>query len=102
MLIRRKPYPTDLTDAQWEVLKPHLPAPHKRGAPRTVNLREIINALLYLACTGCQWRMLPHDLPPWQTVYEYFKKGNNPVTINNQNYTWSSGANSQARLTRPR
>jgi len=74
MLIRRKPYPTDLTDAQWEVLKPHLPAPNKRGAPRTVNLREIINALLYLARTGCQWRMLPHDLPPWQTVYEYFKK----------------------------
>jgi len=71
MLIRRKPYPTDLTDAQWEVLKPHLPASNKRGAPRTVNLREIINALL---CTGCQWRMLPHDLPPWQTVYEYFKK----------------------------
>jgi putative transposase len=74
MLIRRKPYPTDLTDAQWDVLKPHLPAPNKRGAPRTVNLREIINALLYLARTGCQWRMLPHDLPPWQTVYEYFKK----------------------------
>jgi putative transposase len=71
MPIRRKPYPTDLTDAQWDVLKPHLPAPNKRGAPHTVNLREIINALL---CTGRQWRMLPHDLPPWQTVYEYFKK----------------------------
>ena len=74
MLITRKPYPTDLTDAQWEVLKPHLPAPNKRGAPRTINLREIINALLYLARTGCQWQMLPHDLPPWQTVYEYFKQ----------------------------
>lgn len=74
MLIKRKAYPTDLTDKQWEVLKPHLPGANKRGAPRTVNLREIINALLYLARTGCQWRMLPHDLPPWQTVYEYFKK----------------------------
>lgn len=74
MLIKRKAYPTDVTDAQWEVLKPHLPEPNKRGAPRTVNLREIINALLYLARTGCQWRMLPHDLPPWRTVYEYFKQ----------------------------
>ena len=72
MLIKRKSYPTDLTDAQWSVVKPHLPPPKTRGAPRTVNLREIMNALSYLARTGCQWRMLPHDLPPWQTVYEYF------------------------------
>jgi putative transposase len=74
MLTRRKPYPTDLSDPQWEVLKPHLPPPNTRGAPRTVNLREIMNALLYLARTGCQWRMLPHDLPPWQTVYGYFSQ----------------------------
>lgn len=83
MLIKRKPYPTDptdptdLTNEQWAVLKPHLPAPNKRGArgaPRTVHLREIINALLYLARSGCQWRMLPHDLPPWQTVYDYFSQ----------------------------
>lgn len=71
--MKRKPYPTDLTDEQWAKLKPHVPPMHGRGAPRRVNLREIINALLYIGRTGCQWRMLPHDLPPWQTVYYYFK-----------------------------
>ena len=69
---KRKPYPTDLTDGQWVALKPHLPPDKPRGAPRTVDVREILNALLYLARTGCQWRMLPHDFPPWQTVYQYF------------------------------
>jgi putative transposase len=69
---KRKPYMTDLTDAQWAALKPHLPPDKPRGAPRTVDLREILNALLYLARTGCQWRLLPHDFPPWQTVYQYF------------------------------
>jgi putative transposase len=71
--MKRKPYPTDLTDEQWAKLKPHLPPVHSRGARRQVNLREIINALLYIGRTGCQWRMLPHDLPAWQTVYSYFK-----------------------------
>ncbi len=69
---KRKPYPTDVTDEQWVAMKPHLPPEKARGAPRTVEVREILNALLYLARTGCQWRMLPHDLPPWQTVYQYF------------------------------
>jgi putative transposase len=69
---KRKPYPTDLTDEQWAVLAPRLPATKSRGVPRSVDVREIINALLYLARSGCQWRMLPHDLPAWQTVYQYF------------------------------
>ncbi len=68
-LMARKPYPTDLSDEQYARLKPHLPKVHGR-----VNLREIINALLYVAATGCPWRMLPHDLPPWQTVYYYFRR----------------------------
>jgi len=71
-LMKRKPYPSDLTNEQWVRLAPHLPQAQVRGAPRRVNLREIINALLYLSRTGCQWRMLPHDLPPWETVYAYF------------------------------
>lgn len=70
--MKRKSYPTDLTDEQWAKLKPHLPLAHSRGAPRRANLREILNALLYLSRTGCQWRMLPHDLPPWEKVYYYF------------------------------
>jgi putative transposase len=72
--MRRKPYPNDLTDEQWKKLKPHLPKSHGRGAPRRVNMREVINALRYLSCTGCQWRMLPHDLPPWEIVYYYFSQ----------------------------
>jgi putative transposase len=71
--MKRKLYPSDLPDAQWARLKPLLATLPGRGAPRRVNLREIINALLYIGRTGCQWRMLPHDLPPWQTVYYYFK-----------------------------
>jgi len=70
--MKRKPYPSDLTDEQWAKLQPHLPPPARRGSPRRVNLREILNALLYLSRTGCQWRMLPHDLPPWEKVYYYF------------------------------
>ena len=72
-VMKRKPYPSDLTNEQWVRLAPHLPQAQVRGAPRRVNLREIINALLYLSRTGCQWRMLPHDLPPWETVYAYFR-----------------------------
>ncbi len=70
--MRRKPYPSDLTNEQWKELKPRLPNSHERGAPRRVNMREVINALRYLSRTGCQWRMLPHDLPPWEVVYYYF------------------------------
>ncbi|MFZ1041050.1 MAG: transposase [Anaerolineales bacterium] len=69
--MKRKPCPSDLTNEQWARLAPHLPQAQVRGAPRRVNLREIIDALLYLSRTSCQWRMLPHDLPPWETVYAW-------------------------------
>ena len=72
--MRRKAYPTDLTNEQWAILKPHLTKPRGQGSPRRVNLREVVNALLYLSRTGCQWRMLSHDLLPWQKVYYYFKQ----------------------------
>ena len=68
----RKPYPTDLTDEQWEILQLVVPPAKPGGRPRTVDLREVMNALLYLQRTGCQWDMLPHDLLPKSTVYEYF------------------------------
>jgi putative transposase len=70
----RKAYPSDLTDVQWLFLEPLLPAPSTRGRPREVDMREIINAILYVLRSGCAWRMLPHDLPPWQTVYGYFRR----------------------------
>jgi len=68
----RKTYPSDLTDAQWAILEPLVPVSRHGGRPRTVDMREIINTILYLNRTGCQWDMLPHDLLPKSTVYEYF------------------------------
>jgi putative transposase len=59
----RKPYPTDLSDAQWNYIEPHMPAPVGHGRPRTHSLREILNAIFYLLKSGCQWRLLPHDFP---------------------------------------
>jgi putative transposase len=71
--MERKSYPTDLTDEQWAVLQPLLPDAKPGGRPRKTNLRAVLNALLYLNRTGCQWRMLPRDFPPWKTVYNYFR-----------------------------
>ena len=68
----RKPYLTDLTDDQWAILQPLVPLAKPGGRPREVDRREVINTILYLNRTGCQWDMLPHDLLPKSTVYEYF------------------------------
>jgi len=68
----RKNYSTDVTDAEWGLLQPFMPAQKALGRKRTIDLREILNAIYYLIRTGCQWRMLPHDFPAWQTVYHYF------------------------------
>lgn len=68
----RKRYPSDLTDEQWEVLKPLLPPAKPGGRPRTADLREVLNTLFYQARTGCQWHYLPHDLLPKSTVRDYF------------------------------
>ncbi len=70
----RKPYLSDLSDREWEVIKPLLPTPKGFGHPRNVDLREIFNAIFYVQRTGCQWEMLPHDFPPHTTVYGYFQK----------------------------
>ena len=66
-------FPTDLTDAQWRTILPHLPKPAKRGRPRT-DLRRILDAVLYLVKSGVQWRLLPRNFPPWQTVYHVFRR----------------------------
>lgn len=68
----RKPYRTDITDAQWDIIKGLLPAPKSLGRPRTVDLREVVNTLIYQDRTGCQWDMLPHDLLAKSTVWDYF------------------------------
>jgi putative transposase len=71
---RARRYPSDLTDAQWQVIVPHLPAemPGRRGRPRVWPARVIVEAILYVDRTGCAWRYLPADFPPWRTVYGYF------------------------------
>ena len=70
----RKPYPTDLTDAQWARIAPLIPPAKPGGRRRTVNVREIVNAVLYFVRTGCQWRNIPHDFPPWGTVHYYYRR----------------------------
>jgi transposase len=70
----RQRYPTDLTDAEWERVRPLLPRPARRGRKPSVNLREVLNAIRYMARAGVGWRMLPHDFPPWQTVYWWFRR----------------------------
>jgi putative transposase len=69
----RRRYPSDLTDAQWARLEPRLPSVRPGGRPRAHPLREIIDALRYVLRGGIAWRALPHDSPPWQTVYHYFR-----------------------------
>ena len=76
----RKAYSTDLTDEQWAILEPLVPPAKHGGRPREVNLREVVNAILYLDRAGCQWDMLPHDLLPKSTVYVYFAQWRNDGT----------------------
>ncbi len=72
--IKRKPYQTDLSDGEWEKIEPHIPKRKtKRGRKREHSFREILNAIFYIVRSGNAWRMLPHDFPPWQTVYYYFR-----------------------------
>lgn len=65
-------YPSDLTDSQWAIIHPLVPPDRSGGRPRQVDIRRVINAILYVNRTGCQWRMLPHDFPNWRLVYYYF------------------------------
>src|SRR3954447_25966022 len=70
----RKAYQTDLSDAEWSILEAHLPTtPKSTGRPRLHRRREIFDAVFYVLRSGCAWRLLPHDFPPWKTVYHYFR-----------------------------
>jgi putative transposase len=69
----RKAYQSDLSDAEWSFLEPLLPAPTATGRPKMHSTREILNAIFYIVRGGCAWRLLPHDFPPWKTVYHYFR-----------------------------
>lgn len=80
MATERKAYPTDLSDEQWAILEPLTPMAKHGGRPREVDMREVINTILYLNRAGCQWDMLPHDLLPKSTVYDYFAAWRNDRT----------------------
>lgn len=69
-----KRYSSDLTDREWAILEPLIPAAKGGGRPRSVNMREVVNGIFYLLKTGCQWRMLPKEFPHWKTVNDYFAK----------------------------
>jgi transposase len=70
----RRAYSSDLSDAEWAILEPLVPAPLPGGRPITWSRREIVNAMLYVLRTGCQWHLLPHDFPPHKTVYDYYRQ----------------------------
>ena len=71
--MKAQTYPSDTTKSQWEHIKDEFVA-HRRGRPREVDLQAVVNAILYMTMTGCQWRYLPKEYPPWQNVYYYFGK----------------------------
>jgi transposase len=79
--MRSHHYPSDLTDAQWALIEPHIPAAPTGGRPRKTDVREVLDAILYILRTGCQWRYLPADLPPKSTVWRYFDRWRHDGTL---------------------
>ena len=79
--MRTHHYPSDLTDAQWALIEPHLPAEPGGGRPRKTDLRDVVDAILYILRTGCQWRYLPMDFPPKSTVWRYFDRWRRDGTL---------------------
>jgi putative transposase len=81
----RKTYPTDLSDAEWECIEPHLPTTRAAGRPRKHSSREILNAIFFIVRSGCAWRLLPHEFAPWKTIHHYFRIW--PSTVPGSDYT---------------
>jgi putative transposase len=71
---RRRAYPSDVTDKEWAILEPLIPAAKPGGRPQEIERREIVNSILYVLRSGCPWRLLPYDFPNWSTVYLYFRE----------------------------
>jgi len=90
---KRKPYPSDLSDAQWDLLAPFIPERSPDATGPTIPRREIVNGILYVLRTGCSWRQMPHDLPNCKTVYHYFR-------LWKLNDTWENAMNSLRKQAR--
>jgi transposase len=73
-MLRERRYPSDLTDAQWAIIEPLPPVPNLSGRHEKHPRRDVVDAILYAVRSGCSWRQLPFDYPPWQTVYWYFNR----------------------------
>lgn len=74
VVVNTQQYPSDLTDSQWNIIQEMIPAAKSGGRPRSLDMRQVINALLYVVVGGVQWRMLPQEYPKWQSVYSYFRR----------------------------
>jgi putative transposase len=81
----KRSYSTDLTDAEWSCFEPHVPVPRERGRPRIHTTREILNAIFYVVRSGCPWRLVPRDFPPWETVYWWFRRWRIDATVERLN-----------------
>ena len=79
--MRTHHYPSDITDAQWALIEPHIPPVHPGGRPRKTDVRDVLDAILYILRTGCQWRYLPFDFPPKSTVWRYFDQWRRDGTL---------------------
>ena len=89
-------YPSDLTDAEWSLISPLIPRAKRGGNKRTVNVREVVNGLMYVLGTGCQWAAIPKDLPPRSTVNFYFKRGEHDRTLDRLHHTLYVACREQA------
>jgi len=78
--MRRRDYPSDVSNAEWKILEPLIPPAKEGGRPRTTDMREVLNAIFYVNRTGWKFRALPHDFPPWSTVWSYFRTWRNDGT----------------------
>jgi transposase len=95
-------YPSDLTDEEWAVIAPLIPGPKRGGNKRRVDVREIVNGLLYILSTGCQWRAIPKDLPPRSTLFGYFQRWDWHGTLNRVHHALYQQCRAQAdRATSP-
>ena len=81
MVYENAPLPSDVTDAQWALIEPHIPASTRGGQPRKTDMRDVVDAILYILRTGCQWRYLPFDFPPKSTVWRYFDRWRHDGTL---------------------
>ena len=77
----RPPYPSDVNDKQWDSISVVIPPQEERGRHRSTEMRDVVNSINYRWRTGCVWRMLPHDFPPWATVYTYFRRWQRDGTL---------------------